>query len=171
MPHDDDHVSRVKRIALMIGEKENADLKVLEVSAELHDVEREKEDHALRSAEKARKILEENGFERHFIERVYHCISTHSFSEDKKPETLEAKILSDADRLDAIGAIGIARAFMYAGERGLSIEDVIMHFETKLLRLKDLLHTETARKIAEKRHRFLLEFYKRIREEMELKDV
>jgi len=171
MPHDDEHANRVKRIALMIGEKESADLKILEVSAELHDVERGKEDHALRSAERAREILEELGFEGHFIEKVYHCISTHSFSGNEKPETIEAKILSDADKLDAIGAIGVARAFMYAGERGLGIDDVIMHFETKLLKLKDLLYTETAKKIAEKRHRFLLEFYRRIREEMELKDV
>lgn len=111
------------------------------------------------------------GYSRDFIERVCHCIEAHSFSSGIVPKTLEAKILSDADKLDAIGHIGIARVFMYSGEKGRDIESALRHFEEKLLRLKDLLYTETARKIAEKRHRVLEEYYSGIIREINLEDI
>lgn len=171
MPHDSDHVQRVARIAMMIAEKEGGDVEVVRKAAELHDVARNEENHAIRGAEVARDILSRKGYSKEFIERVCHCIASHSFTSGVKPETLEAKILSDADKLDAIGAIGIARAFMYSGEKGRSIEDTLKHFEEKLLKLKDMMYTETGKKMAEERHRFLKEFYERIRKELRFEDI
>ncbi|MEM0331842.1 MAG: phosphohydrolase, partial [Archaeoglobaceae archaeon] len=101
-----------------------------------------------------------------FIDAVVHAIESHSFSSNVKPRTLEAKILSDADKLDAIGAIGVARAFLYSGEKGRSIEETLMHFEEKLLKLKDLLYTDTAKAIAAERHEFLKKFYEELKREL-----
>ncbi len=165
--HDEGHVNRVVKMALFIAEREGADMEVVRKSAELHDIARDKKDHAKESARIAREILRKQGYDEDFIERVVHCIEAHSFSSNVKPKTLEAKVLSDADKLDAMGAIGIARAFIFSGEIGRSIEETLRHFEEKLLKLKDLIYTETAKRIAEKRHRFLLEFYKRLKEELE----
>ncbi len=171
MPHQDDHVERVLRLALAIAEKEGGDRKVIEIAAKLHDVCRNEENHALKGAEKARKILKNEGYGDEFTEKVCHCIESHSFSGKTRPKSLEAKILSDADKLDAMGAVGIARAFMYSGETMRDIESTLRHFEEKLFRLKDLLYTETARKIAFERHKFMKDFYRRIKEELEMKDV
>jgi uncharacterized protein len=175
MPHGDDHVERVKRLAEFIALKEGADLEIVRVAAELHDVARQSgesdgleksaRNHALEGAEIAERILIEN-HNKEFIEKVKHCIASHSFSSGVLPETLEAKILSDADKLDAMGAVGVARAFMFAGETGRSIEDSLKHFEDKLLRLKDLLNTDTAREISERRHQILEIFYKRLKDEL-----
>ncbi len=165
--HDDGHVERVKRWAVYIAKKEGANVEVVRKAAELHDIARDKPNHAIEGAKMAREILREQGYDDDFIAKVVHCIEAHSFSSGIEPKTLEAKILSDADKLDAIGAIGIARAFMFSGERGRSIEDTLRHFEEKLLRLKDFLHTETAKKVAEERHKFMIEFYERLKRELD----
>ena len=80
---------------------------------------------------------------------------------------MEGKIVQDADRLDAIGAIGIARTFAYGGEHGRSLDDSIAHFHEKLLLLKDEMNTETGRRLAEERHAFLLAFLAEYQKEME----
>lgn len=165
--HDAEHVKRVVKLAKYIAEREGANLDIVLTAAQLHDIVRDTENHAVDSAKKARKILKKMGKEDEFIAAVTHAIESHSFSSGIKPKTLEAKVLSDADKLDAIGAIGVARAFLYSGERGRSIEDTLKHFEEKLLRLKDLLYTETARKIAEERHKFLRIFYQQIKKELD----
>ena len=167
--HDEGHVERVVRLAKYIAEREGADVEVVVTAAKLHDIARGEKNHAIKGAEIARKILSDRDPE--FVERVAHCIEAHSFSSGVEPETLEAKVLSDADKLDAIGAIGVARAFLYSGEKGRSIEETLEHFEEKLLKLGDCLYTETARKIAERRHEFMLEFYRRLKEELEFGDV
>ena len=102
------------------------------------------------------------------IEEICSVINSVSFSKNrgKKPETLEGKIVQDADRLDAMGAIGIARTFAFGGEHGRSIEESVMHFHEKLLLLKDEMNTESARKIAESRHAFLEEFLSHYYEEI-----
>lgn len=166
MPHDEDHVERVKKLAIHIAIKEGANVYVVEKAAELHDIARDLEDHSAESAKIARKILKEQGYDDEFVEAVVHAIETHSFSTRREPKTLEAKVLSDADKLDAIGAIGVARAFMFSGERGRSLEETLKHFEEKLLKIKDYLYTETAKKIAEKRHNFLVKFYEEIVREL-----
>ena len=162
--HDEGHVERVVRLAKYIAEREGADVEVVVTAAKLHDIARGEKNHAIKGAEIARKILSDRDPE--FVERVAHCIEAHSFSSGVEPETLEAKVLSDADKLDAIGAIGVARAFLYSGEKGRSIEETLEHFEKKLLKLRDHLYTGTAKEIAEKRHRFLKYFYEEIIEEL-----
>jgi len=163
--HDEGHVERVIKLARYIAEREGARLDVVLKAAELHDIARGYPNHARKSAEIARELLKDHDAE--FVEAVCHAIEAHSFSGKMKPKTLEAKILSDADKLDAIGAIGVARAFLYSGEKGRSIEETLKHFEEKLLKLRDLLYTETARKIAEERHRFLEIFYRQIKKELD----
>lgn len=164
--HDDGHVERVVKLARFIAEREGADVEVVVMAAKLHDIARDAENHALESARVAREILTKEERDERFIKAVVHAIEAHSFSSGVEPKTLEAKVLSDADKLDAMGAIGVARAFMYSGEKGRSIEDTLKHFEEKLLRLKDMLYTKTARRMAERRHEFLVKFYEEIKKEL-----
>jgi len=165
--HDEGHVERVLRLAVYIARKEGADVEIVKKAAELHDIARDKPNHAIESAKIAKEILKKQGCSDDFVEKVVHCIEAHSFSSGIKPKTLEAKVLSDADKLDAIGAIGVARAFMFSGESGRSIEETLKHFEEKLLKLKDLLYTNTARELAKERHEFLIRFYEQIKKELE----
>ncbi|MCD6372830.1 MAG: HD domain-containing protein [Thermococcus sp.] len=171
--HGFDHIERVFNLCLHIGQKEGADLEVLALAALLHDVARPMEsrgevhDHAKAGAEIAGEYLKELGYPEEKLENVVHSIEAHRFSRGPEPRTLEARILSDADKLDAIGAVGIARVFMYSGEHGRDIAASLKHFEEKILKLKDLMYTETARKMAEERHRFTEEFIRRITLEIE----
>jgi len=171
--HGFSHVERVFNLCLHIGREEGADLEVLALASLLHDIARpledsgKVEDHALESARIARHFLLSLGYPEEKVEAVTHAIEAHRFSRGPEPRTLEAKILSDADKLDAIGAIGIARVFMYSGEHGRDIEASLKHFEEKILKLKDLMYTETAKRIAEDRHRFTVEFIERIKREIE----
>ena len=172
--HGFDHVLRVYRLCLEIGIREKADLNVLKIASLLHDIGRAlgyEKNHAAKSAEIAEKYLSSLGLPPEFIERVIEAIKAHSFSSGEIPKSLEAKVLSDADKLDAIGAVGIARCFMYSGEQGRGIDKSIEHFYEKLLRLKDLMYTETAKKIALKRHKVMLKFLEQLKKELELKDV
>ncbi|MEO2151318.1 MAG: HD domain-containing protein, partial [Thermococcus sp.] len=156
-----------------IGKEEGADLEVLALASLLHDIARpledagKVEDHAVEGAKIARRFLLSIGCPEEKVEAVAHAIEAHRFSRGPEPRTLEAKILSDADKLDAIGAIGIARVFMYSGEHGRDVEASLRHFEEKILKLKDLMYTETAKRIAEDRHRFTVQFIERIRREIE----
>ncbi len=171
--HGFSHVERVFNLCLHIGKEEGADLEVLALAALLHDVARplesagKVEDHAAEGARIARHFLGSIGYPEEKVEAVAHAIEAHRFSRGPEPETLEAKILSDADKLDAIGAIGVARVFMYSGEHGRSIEDSLRHFEEKILKLRDLMYTQTAKRLAEERHRFTVEFIERIMREIE----
>lgn len=171
--HGFSHVERVFNLCLHIGKEEGADLEVLALASLLHDIARpledsgKVEDHALESARIARRYLRSMGYPEEKVEAVAHAIEAHRFSRGPEPETLEAKILSDADKLDAIGAVGIARVFMYSGEHGRSIEDSLRHFEEKILKLKNLMYTETAKRLAEERDAFTIQFMERIRREIE----
>jgi len=168
--HGLDHVLRVLQLALKIGEAEGADLEVIALAAILHDIARPLEeeglieDHAVESAKMAMQFLKSIGYPK--AKEVYDVIISHSFSSGIEARSLEAKVLSDADKIDAIGAVGIARVFMYSGEHGRTIEESIKHFYDKILRLKDLIYTKTGRKIAEDRHKYTEEFLKRLKEEL-----
>ncbi|USG98971.1 HD domain-containing protein [Thermococcus argininiproducens] len=169
--HGFSHIKRVFNLCLHLGKDEGADLEVLALAALLHDIARPLEDkgivddHAKESAKIARRFLGSLGYPK--IEEVVHAIEAHRFSKPPEPKTIEAKILSDADKLDAIGAIGVARVFMYSGEHGRDIEFSLKHFEEKILKLKDLMYTKSAKKLANERHKFVEEFIKRIQKEIE----
>lgn len=166
--HDTAHSLRVYKNALEIaGNEPGCDMTVVSLAALLHDVD----DHKLfdhENNENAREFLSNSGVPNEKIEEICSVIDSVSFSKNrgKKPETLEGKIVQDADRLDAMGAIGIARTFAYGGEHGRSIEESVMHFHEKLLLLKDEMNTESAHKIADSRHAFLEEFLSHYYEEI-----
>ncbi len=188
--HDWDHTWRVLNLCLHIGEKEGADLEILKLAALLHDIGREEQDinngkvcHAQRGGEIARELLEKHGYSPEIMERVAHCIETHRFRGDKKPRSKEARVLYDADKLDAIGAIGIGRAFVFAGEvgarvhnkgvdlgktRSYSREDTAYReFMVKLRQVKDRMLTEEGKRIARDRHRYMVDFFDRLNREVE----
>lgn len=179
--HDYWHCYRVVQNALFIGKKEKANLQVLELSGWLHDIAivNGKKDHEIRSAQFSQKFLSKLNLDKRIIKRVINCIKKHRFSKRLKPKTLEEKIIQDADKLDALGAIGIARVFADGGRRGQVIynprikfdfdyylkygksRSTINHFYDKLFKLKDLLHTNTAKKIALEREKYMKNYLKR----------
>ena len=168
--HDYSHTMRVFRNAMEILEQEpDADEEVVLLGALLHDVD----DHKLfdtRDYANARGFLQGQGMDPDRIERICEVIGSVSFSKNRGtvPSTLEGKIVQDADRLDAMGAVGIARTFAYGGGHGRSIESSIEHFYDKLLLLKDGMNTESARKIACRRHELMESFLNEIEDEMGL---
>ena len=168
--HGFEHTARVTDLCRIIGEKRNADLDVLLPAAILHDIGSGNENHASVGARMAKKELEELNIKAPKIERICNAIATHSFSGGKEPQSHEAKILSDVDKLDALGAIGIYRAAMYSGEHLRSYEEFIDHFHEKLLKLQSIMFTEEARKIAKDRtsymQSYLLQLDKELKQEL-----
>lgn len=123
--HDWKHVERVRNLSIRIAKEENANGKIVEAAALLHDIGRKEEMeskgaifHAEKGAEMTRDILEKLGIDREAIEAIAHCVRSHRYRKGNIPETLEAQVLFDADKLDSIGAIGIARDFLFAGNAG-----------------------------------------------------
>ncbi|GAB6189313.1 HD domain-containing protein [Marinitoga arctica] len=167
--HDLGHILRVTNYAEKIAIEENADIEVVVISALLHDIARHDEligkidDHALEGAKIAERYLISIGFPKY--KEVSYCIKNHRFSKGIIPKTLEAKILQDADRLDALGYIGIARVFMH--KSGGGIEERIAHFHKKILKLKDFMHTKTGKKIAIEKHKIVTSFLNGLKEEIE----
>ena len=165
--HDAAHTLRVRRNAMRIAAEEpGCDRLVVELAALLHDADAHKLFHTEHNAN-ARAFLEREGVPAETTERVCAAIESVSFSKNRgrRPETPEGKIVQDADRLDAIGAVGVARCFAYGGEHGRPMEESIRHFYEKLLLLRDELNTESARRLAQKRHAFLEAFLKEYDEE------
>ena len=123
--------------------------------------------HAELSAEIATNFLKsyQEVISKNEIEQVIHCIRAHSFSNDVKPKTLEAKILSDADKLDAMGAIGLYRTIAFTVKNHNGIDTVIKHMEDKILDLKRDLYLNESKVLAEERQQILMDFYKKIKNE------
>lgn len=187
--HDFEHIMRVYKNAQKIGRQEGADMKVLLAAVLLHDLVVYPKGSAKRSksaddsADLAEKILQKRGWPKATIDRVSYCIRTHSYSKRIMPVTLEAKILQDADRLDALGAIGIARTFSVGGSENRKFynpEDpfwnsnrepddriwTLDHFQSKLLHLQSTLHTKAARKVARERTGFMRRFIRQLAKEI-----
>ena len=165
--HGADHTLRVYRNAMAIAEGEICDPSIVALAALLHDAD----DHKLFQTENnanARAFLKEQGVPEETAERICEAMNSVSFSRNRgrRPETIEGKIVQDADRLDAIGAIGIARTFAYGGEHGRSLDESIAHFHEKLLLLKDGMNTKTGKSLAEERHAFLLVFLSEYQKEL-----
>lgn len=158
--HDASHTMRVYQNALLIAKDENpCNMEIVSLAAMLHDADDHKLFHTENNSN-ARQFLASQKLDEELIEQIIRAINSVSFSRNRgrKPETIEGMIVQDADRLDAIGAIGIARTFAYGGEHGRSLESSVQHFHDKLLLLKEEMNTEAARKLAEDRHRFMEQF-------------
>jgi len=188
--HDWEHTERVHNLSMHIGKIEHANLEVLNIAAFLHDIGREIQDksegkhcHAEIGAVLAREILNKYEYPEEFIDKVIHCIETHRFRGKKIPDSLEAKILFDADKLDAIGAIGIGRAFVFAGEVGAKVHNknvdientkpyseedtAYREFLVKLIKVKDRMITNEGKRIALNRHKFMIDFFERLNQEVD----
>jgi len=171
--HGFSHVERVLKMSSEIGTKLNANLSVIKIATLLHDVGRflkkddEIKNHAELSAVIAGDFINKNDFNIPIgdVENIRHCIRAHSFSNDLEPKTLEAKILSDADKLDAIGAVGLYRTIGFTVLRNGHINDVIIHLENKIMKLKSRLFLNISKEIAESRERIIINFYNEIKEE------
>lgn len=165
--HGWEHAKRVNCLALTIADSEGADEVTVSLGAVLHDIGRKKEsegkvqDHAAWGAQEASKILTEYGYEDGTIEAVAHCVEAHRYSTGPEPETVEASVVTDADNIDAVGAVGIARTFAHGG----GFDGTVEHVQEKMLSLRDGMRTETGREIAEDRHRFTEEFLNRFQRE------
>ena len=204
--HDFDHVLRVTRLAERIAAAEGADLTIVRLAALLHDLPApalaaetaaetatgtatetdaaHRTTHHLAAAQQAGHLLAARGVDAATVAAVVHCIEAHRFRDQRiRPQTLEAQSLYDADKLDAIGAIGVARVFAYAGAHGsrLWVEPVaaitgdagavadytpVHEYVFKLRRLLDTLHTPTARVIGAERHATMTAFFTQLDAEM-----
>ena len=174
--HGMDHILRVTRLCEIIGRKESADMDILIPAALLHDIARPQEKatgipHETEGARRAGLYLASVGYNEQQITAVTHAIRTHRFRSVEEPLNSEARILSDADKLDASGAIGIARTFMRAAEHGGNMDDAILHFHDKLLHLEKRMYTRSAREIAGERHAFLVLFLSSLEEERDMSSV
>lgn len=190
--HDFSHIERVFNLALTIGKSEGADLWVLGLAALFHDLARDEEArsggqicHAAAGALQTKRILEEQGEERGIIEAVCECIATHRYRDQNPPRTLEGKCLFDADKLDSLGAVGIARAYLWLGERGGTVyvpreiwektdfssnrpedDSLQREWHLKFQYLKDQLYTKTARQIGAKRNQTMVKFLETLEREV-----
>jgi uncharacterized protein len=188
--HDWEHTQRVVRLCEHIGCAEGADMLVLRIAAYLHDIGRSIQDaskgvlcHAKEGARLAWPLIKDFPLSAARKQNIVHCIRSHRFRGNIKPATLEARVLFDADKLDAIGAVGIARAYLFAGELGaclhnpgLQADDAQAYskddtgyreYAVKLSKIKDRILTRAARQMAEERHAFMDQFFNRFIEEYE----
>ncbi|MFX1587394.1 MAG: HD domain-containing protein [Promethearchaeota archaeon] len=172
--HGFPHVERVYNLCLKIGKKLDADIKILKIAALLHDIGRNKEgvstfkrNHAEISAELATNLLTiiDIDLPKEDVENIIHCIRAHSFSNELKPKTLEAKILSDADKLDALGAIGLYRTIGFTVKSRGGVDQVIEHLENKIMKLKSQIYLDISKEIARKREKIIVKFYHQIIDE------
>ena len=186
--HDFEHTMRVYKNAQKICKKEKANEKLVLSAALLHDIvsypksDKRSKTSSIESAKKSKKILEKLNFSKEEITIILGVILDHSFSQNKIPKTIEGKILQDADRLDALGAIGIARVFATGGSLKrpfYNIDDpfckkrtpddhtwTIDHFFQKLLKLESLMNTKSGKVEAKKRTRVLIEFLNQLKQEI-----
>lgn len=177
--HDWYHIDQVRTMALRIAKKEGGDRHIIEIAALAHDIG-DKKFHATKEiGQKAtRKVLKDAGVPGEELKKIESIIDNVSFSGGKIPASLEGKIVQDADRVYALGAIGIARAFATGASKRNPIHNpdekgaqtTINHFYEKLLLLKDKMNTKTGRKIAKSRHAYMEKFLKQFYAEWEATD-
>ncbi len=186
--HDWEHSLRVVRMCGQIGPREGADMQVLKIAAYLHDIGRCKQDssngticHARLGGRMARPLIKDLELTDEQKINIIHCIRSHRFRGNEKPDTLEARVLFDADKIDAIGAVGVARAYLFAGELGarlhnpdIRVEDTLPYsredtgyreFKLKLSKIKGRMLTDEGRRLAAGRHDFMNIFFQRFLDE------
>ncbi|HHG3050512.1 TPA: HD domain-containing protein [Vibrio parahaemolyticus] len=186
--HDIEHVKRVVKTAKQLCDEENADIAIVLPAAYLHDCFTYPKDHSNRkqssaiAAKKAIAYLESIQYPQHYHDAIAHAIEAHSFSANIRPNTLEAQIVQDADRLDALGAIGVTRCIqvsthfnaqlyndndMFAKERELNDKQfTVDHFQTKLFKIVDTMNTESAKLEANKRKAFMQTYLEQLHDEV-----
>jgi len=187
--HDFDHVLRVLAMAERLAHTEGADIEIVRAATLLHDIARADEDtsggdHAQMAAERAHAIVLARGATLQQADAIAHAITSHRFRSSTPPQTLEAKILFDADKLDSIGAIGVARAYQVSGalnqrmwsevspdamatrDQRNSDHSAYAEFVVKLSKVRERLFTASARQIAEERHAYMAEFFARLGREI-----
>ena len=189
--HGKDHIYRVLYQALRIAKtEENVDYDVLITACLLHDVGRKEQSadpkvcHAMAGAEKAYTFLMENGFDKDFSEKIRHCIQAHRYRESNQPQTLEAKILFDADKLDVVGAMGIARTLLYKGKMEEPLYSLLedgnvsdgtgdkepsffQEYKYKLEGLYSKFYTKKATELAKERQAAAADFYNSLYKEVQ----
>lgn len=186
--HDFEHIMRVYKNAKRICKKEQANEKLVLSAALLHDIvsypkhDKRSKMSSIESAKKSKAILKKYNYSNEEITIIFNAIRDHSFSQQKKPSTIEGQILQDADRLDALGAVGIARVFATGGSLRRPFYHVddpfckdrnpddktwtVDHFFQKLLKLESLMNTKTGKMEAKKRTKILKEFLKHLKQEL-----
>jgi uncharacterized protein len=186
--HDFEHIERVYRMAERLARAEGADLEIVRAAALLHDAqgtapgEAVRHNHHLASAEFAAQVLTQEGWPTERIAAVQHCIRAHRYRDNREPpQTIEAKVLFDADKLDVLGAVGVARVIAYAVLAGQPVyappsaaflrtgkeeagepHSAYHEFLFKLAKVKDRLFTPTARTLAEARHAYLAQYFEQL---------
>lgn len=193
--HDWKHVERVRSLALRIAKDERVNSGVVEAAAFLHDIGRREEMesqgaicHAEKGAAITRNILADIGIDTESVDAIAHCVALHRYRRGNIPKTIEAKVLFDADKLDSIGAIGIARDFLFAGNAGsgnlytgnekrlaktgqdysyTKEDSAILEYEVKLKFVAGKMLTKTGKKIARGRHMYMKSFFDRFWKEVE----
>lgn len=189
--HAWDHVERVVALATHIAKKEKADLEVVTIAAYLHDIGRMHEDkvkgkicHAQKGKQLASKILNDWDLEDVKKKNILHSIEAHRFRNNIVPKTIEAKALFDADKLDSIGALGIGRDFLFAGEIGAKLynssetdirktkqyseeDTAFREYKIKLVHIKSKIITREGKRIARGRHKFMVDFFDRFKKEIQ----
>jgi uncharacterized protein len=186
--HDWTHVERVYGLAVKIAQKEGANLNIVKLAAYLHDIGRKEEMekkgnvcHAEIGSELAEEILSKYNLDEEVVKNIKHCILSHRYRNNHKPETIEAKVLFDADKLDSIGAVGVARDFLFAGYYGGLLyvgnekqvaenakdyaytkkDTALLEYYYKLRKVKSGMMTKTGKEIAKERHEYMANFFKR----------
>jgi uncharacterized protein len=188
--HDWEHTLRVSRLCERIGAAEGVDMGVLLVAAYLHDIGRSHQDasngavcHAEIGSQMAKPIVTALTLTEKQKENIVHCIRSHRFRGNRAPKTAEAKVLFDADKIDAIGAVGVARAYLFAGEVGARLHNPDINaeeaepyskddtgfreYKVKLCKIRDRILTDEGKKLASERHDFMERFFKRFINEYE----
>lgn len=188
--HDWEHTLRVSRLCERIGAAEGVDMDVLRVAAYLHDIGRSHQDasngavcHAEIGAQMAKPIVRALPLTEKQKDNIVHCIRSHRFRGNHAPKTAEAKVLFDADKIDAIGAVGVARAYLFAGEVGARLHNPDINaeeaepyskddtgfreYKVKLRNIRYRISTEEGRRLANERHDFMERFFKRFINEYE----
>ncbi|HHF3210139.1 MULTISPECIES: HD domain-containing protein [Vibrio] len=186
--HDISHVQRVVNTAKKLAVEEGADLSIVLPAAYLHDCFTYPKDHPNRkqssiiAAKKAVAFLESIDYPQQYHDAIAHAIEAHSFSANIRPNTLEAKVVQDADRLDALGAIGVTRCIQVSTEFDAQLYDdkdifaqqrelddkqfTLDHFQTKLFKIAETMNTESARREAQKRKAFMQAYIEQLHDEV-----
>ena len=182
--HDWEHTLRVFRLCRRIGAAEQADMDVLLIAACLHDIGRCYQDasngricHAEKGAELAEPLIRPLDLSEERKQNILHCIRSHRFRGNDAPGTIEARVLFDADKLDAIGAVGIGRAFLFAGEVGARLHNLetnidntrpysredtgYREYRVKLSKIRDRILTNEGKRLAADRNAFMVSFFER----------